>query len=369
VQEIFLNHHSNDHFSRSSLLSFFHDRNELLHSVSESDDNTRHLQRALTLLFEQFGVKESDHFFFVPTSQEGLMQLCLSLYANVVRQTGKNHFLTITHPSKSVQECFQKFEALGCTSKYLRTNQFGQVSKEILEESWKPRHAFLSLPWANHLTGVIHPIADLAQVCHQKEIFFHVDGSLCFGQLFFRLQDFEIDFFTFEGLFPAAAGLFVREGRPLPRFISDSQVNVLGVLSLAFAAEQFSSWTDYYCMETARLRDKLEQGVMEGFPDARVFFKEADRLPNRTVIAFPGVESEALLYLLRRKHIYATRGGDCYPLLADHLIECQVEATLAKSAVSFALSHKTKEQEIDRAIEEIVQIAKKLRTYSIQLCS
>jgi cysteine desulfurase len=121
---------------------------------------------------------------------------------------------------------------------------------------------------------------------------------------------------------------------------------------------------DHLSLETARLRDKLEKGIQARIPNAVIFFKEVERLPNCCAIGFPGVDAEALLFLLSRRHVSASMGGGAFPLLSRTLIATGIDPVLARCALSFALSSETTEEEIDYAVRTISYAAEQL-----QLCS
>jgi len=115
------------------------------------------------------------------------------------------------------------------------------------------------------------------------------------------------------------------------------------------------------------LRDKLERGIIEGFPDAFVFFNDQERLPNVTAIAFPGVANESLLFCLNRLGVYACIGGGTFQQLGILLEASGVDPVIAHTAVSFSLSRQTTELEIDKAVSIIVEEAIRLRNLSIKL--
>jgi cysteine desulfurase len=142
---------------------------------------------------------------------------------------------------------------------------------------------------------------------------------------------------------------------------------VPGLVALGCAAQETIEARDFLCTETARLRDKLEDGIVSGFPDAMPFFKSCERLPNCTTIGFPGIFNEALLFLLNRKGVYASIGGGNFQQISTILTSCGFEERLAHSAICFSLSRYTTEDEIDRAIEFIVDAAIKLRKTSINV--
>ncbi len=319
-------------------------------------------------IFEALGCDASDKFYFFHSSGEAIQQLFLFHYFDHVRSCGRNHILTTNIEEASVLMALHRLEELQCHGKMLPINEQGQLTSAALEKAINPRTSLLSVSWANGLTGVIHPIADIAEMCRAKDIRLHVDASYVIGKLYFRFEDLPIDYLTFDGSFLHApkgtAGLLVKSKSP---FSSPMGSSVGGMAALSQALEENMHMFDHVCLETARLRAKFESKIQQQIPDAQVFFQKADRLPNCCAIAFPGVFSDALLFLLNRKGVYASLGGGHCQKLSHILIASGIEETLANCALSFSLSFETREEEIDYAIRVIVESVQKLKALSGQL--
>ena len=330
------------------------------------------LNKNTEIILASLGAQPGDRFYFFSSSAEAISHLYLSHYFDSIRHTGKNHILTTNIEEASVLMSLKRLEELGCTGKILPVNAQGQLTKDVLDEALRPRVSLLSLSWANGLTGVVHPIADLAEVCRARDMRIHVDASYVIGKFYFRFVDLPIDFLTFDGSLLHApkgtAGLLVKEKALFsPPFSSMMGVPVGGIAALAEALERGASMFDLVCLETSRLRDKLEKGILRGFPEAKVVLSLADRLPNSTAIIFPGVVSDALLFLLHRKGVYASLGGGHCQKLSHILNACSIDDVLAQCGLSFSLSYETKEEEIDYAIETIVECAHKFKELSGKL--
>ncbi len=266
---------------------------------------------------------------------ESDFQVIFSTYRDFIRETGRNHLLTLETEEKTILGPIQSLESFGVYGKMLPTNEQGQLTKEILVEAIKPKVAMLSISFADHFTGVIHPIFDLAEVCREKEIKLHLNLNAVLGKLYFQLEDIDADFFTLPGAVIAKESFApVFENVP-----SQSLEQIL---------EKAKEELDHFCTETARLRDQLERGIQERAAHCQIPFQAAHRLPHISVIAFPGLSTEALLYLLHTQGIDAKQGR-------NHLI-------------SFELTSKTKEKEIDHWIECISDAVQKLQNYAAQLC-
>ncbi len=328
------------------------------------------LQKGIEQLFHAVGASSQDEMQLYGSGAEAVSQVFWRQYVEESRHTGKTQFLTTLVEEAPFLLSVKKLESLGCSGKVLPVDSWGRLTPDVLSKAIGPRTSLVSLSWANGLTGVMHPIEDLSEVCREKGCAFHVDASYVFARNFFRFQDLPIDFLTLNGsVLHAPVGsavAFVKGGRSLYQ-AGQSDQNVAMTVALSQALEILQSRFEHYCTETARLRDKLEKGVCARYPEAYVMFQEAERVPHCTAIAFPGVAGEALLYLLNMKGVYASIGGGRFQALSKMLLGCGIEESVAHSAVSFCLSQETTELEIDYAVDAIVEAVHRLRSYSIHL--
>lgn len=315
------------------------------------------------------GAAADDEFVFTSSGEEAVRKLFLALYLDVAKETGRTHLLFSPGDPWASEPGISWLEKLGYTPKTAAVNARGQITAQALEEMLRPRTALLSLPWADPLTGVIQPLADLAEICNQKEVLFHVDASATLGKLFFRFQDLDVDFLTFSGRSlhaPAASGGILVKGGGIKSTIREREELAFAPLlsGLSLSQEMLYQSIDHVCLETARLRGKLEDELKTHLPDVTALFAESERVPHICAIAFPGVHAEALLALLQKDGIFAAL---CQGSFSKLLQACNLDKSLAFSTLSFSLSHDTSEEEIDYAIERITSHVKKLRSYSTQI--
>ena len=282
----------------------------------------------------------------------------------------KNHIIKAAIDDPLTLNMIEKWDSLGVTLKEVPLNSEGQVTVETVRQVLSPRTTLLTLPWANGLSGVMHPIWEIANLCQEKEVLFHVDASTILGKYYFAFSDIPIDFLTFDGSLLhgpiGSGGLLVRDPETISlsaKLLEDSP-NIALLASLATACQETEEHFDYLCLETARLRNKLEKHITNGVPKAEVLFQSAERLPHVSCIAFPGVFNELLAFILREKGIAVSFGGGNFPLLESMLKQIGIEKRLASSALSFSLSRDTTEEEIDRACAVIVEAAQRCQTFS-----
>ena len=338
------------------------------------------LVESYEMIYNLLGATKEDTIIFTSSGAEAVNTAILSTYQDVTIKTGKNQFITSRIDEAPAIMSVERLEEWGCLGKMVAVNSGGFVTAEAIGDAMTPRTAMVSLSWANGLTGVINPIKEIAALCRERGVLFHLDASHVLGKLYFIQNEVNADFISFNGdHFHApkgTGGLFVRKGVACKPFIIGGMeqgglrggpLNVPALAALGIAAKEALECRDLLCAETARLRDKLEKGIVEGFSGAIPFFQNQNRLPHCTTIGFPGIVNEALLFLLNRKGVYAGIGGNSYQQIALILQASGVEETLANSAVCFSLSRETTEEEIELAIPIIIDTAKHLSKISEQL--
>lgn len=333
------------------------------------------MKEAYKSIYELFGAKEEDTFVLTSSGAESVNQAVLSTYMSVTRATGKNQFITSHIEEAPAILSLNRLEHFDCVFRQVMPNSDGQITAEILSKAITPRTAMISLSFGNGLTGVINPIHEIAMLCKERGILLHLDVTHVIGKLYFEMADLGAHIITFNAdqihAPKGIGGLFCRSGTPLSPFIVGGteqggsragSFSVANLAALGQVAKEAIETRDLMCTEVARLRDKLEMGIVANYPEAVPFYSDQERLPHVCAIAFPFIASESLLYALNRKGLYACIGGGNFLQLSELLISSKVSDDHARTALSFSLSRETTEEEIDRAIILICDSAKKLRT-------
>ena len=366
---IYLDHHSATKPSMSAiermLVFFKSDWGNPLAPHFMGQQVVASIQKNTKRFADLLGLSSQDRIFCFNNRLEALSQLAFSHYRNTVYQTGKNQIITTNTEDIGSLQIWRQLEEIGCICTQVAVNQQGQITQEILKEAFFPKVSLLSLSWANSLTGVIHPLADLAELCKAKGIILHVDASSILGKAYLCLRDLPIDFLSLEGsLIHAPQGTSIMVVKNNAAFSCVQQQSPAALASLVAAVEENVALFESTCLETARLRDVFEEKICRQV-DAKVLFSHVERLPNCSVIAFPMVHAEALLYLLNRKGVFASIGGGQHQILFQTLINCHIAPEVAHSAMSFSFSYETTEEQIEAAVCIIVDSVKQLKKMTI----
>jgi cysteine desulfurase len=298
----------------------------------------KEINQAIASLYELVGAESKDQFYFSSREQDALRHLFLELVLPHMFETGRNHILTLDPLSKAVP---------GCVEFILEVNEHGQVTPELLEKAITPRTSIVILPWVNRITGIIQPIWELGEICRKKEVLFLVKGSEIFAKLFFRFQDLSIDILTFEGdKFHApkgSGGFFVKGSSAALRYLKKETIPydaVAALISMGVAARETLDYMDGMCTEIARLRANFEDRLQKEIPDVVIFGKKGSRVPSTVAFAIPGIHPDLLLFHLAERGIFAARD---------------------EQAVSCTFSSQTTNEEVEKAAEQIIEIAKELK--------
>ena len=243
----------------------------------------------------------------------------------------------------------------------LAVDEAGRLDLAELEASIRPETALVSVMAANNETGVRFPTPEIAAVVKARGALFHVDATQAVGKVPLDLAGLPIDLLNlsahkFHG--PKGAGaLFIRRGLRLRPFMVGGQQergrrggteNLPALVGLGKASElALERLPDMARVEA--LRDGLEAALKAALPDLRIHGEGSPRLPNTSLLGFPGLEGEALQLRLSQAGICVSTGSACTTGRKEpsHVLRAMgVEPALARGTIRISLSRFTTEAEI-----------------------
>jgi len=256
----------------------------------------------------------------------------------------------------------------------------GMLDLPELGEALGDDTAVVSVMWANNETGVLFPVEKIGSLCRDRGILFHTDAVQAVGKIPMKLSEMPIDMLSLSGHklhAPKGVGaLYVRRDvRFRPFLVGGHQEGnrrggteaVPAIVALGKAAELACERMEGEQTRVRALRDKLERELLKRCPDARLNGHPEQRLPNTANISFEYVEGESILLMLDRHGICASSGSACTTgsLEPSHVLRAMgVPYTAAHGSVRFSLSVYNTEEEIDKVIEVLPPIIKRLRQLS-----
>ena len=304
------------------------------------------------------------------------------------------HVITTSTEHEAVLNTCQELEMLGVQVTYLPVDRDGRVDPESLRqavetgrsnphlplEPVRPATTLITIMHANNELGTVQPLEEIGHLARQNKIYFHTDAVQSAGKIPINVDAMGVDLLSLSGhklYAPKGIGaLYIRRGTRLRQLLYGGHhqrgfrpgtENVAGIVGLGKAAEMASESLAEDARRVGGLRDKLEKGLLDRVPRARVNGGGAPRTPNTTNIMFPGIEGEALVIALDLKGLACSVGAACSSgaVAPSHvLMAIGLSPEDAKSSLRFSLGRHTTPAEIDFALEAVPAAVAQLRQLS-----
>lgn len=303
-----------------------------------------------------------------------------AFHAALAAQPDKRHIITTKVEHPAVLNVAQRLESEGYDVTYLGVDAEGRLDLDELRGALREDTALVSIMYANNENGVINPMYEIADIVKAHGALLHTDAVQAVGKVPFSLRDLKVDYLALSGHklhAPKGVGaLFVRKGAPFRTFMLGGHQehgrragteNTAGIVALGRAVELATKHIDEERTVVKAMRDRLEQGLMDAIPDARLNGHPEDRLPNTSNISFKYVEGEAILLMMDQHGICASSGSACTSgsLEPSHVLRAMgVPFTFAHGSIRFSLSRYNTEAEVDKVLEIMPGIIERLRVLS-----
>ena len=303
-----------------------------------------------------------------------------AIWSALQTQPEKRHLITTRVEHPAVLNVVQYWERQGYHVTLLGVDGKGRLDLDEYAAALSDDTALVSIMFANNEVGDIYPIQAMAEMAKERGILFHTDAVQAVGKTPIDLRHLPVDMLSLSGHkihAPKGIGvLYVRKGVRFRPFLRGGHQergrragteNVPYIVGLGMAAQLSSDHMQEERVNVARLRDKLENGLLERIPDCMVNGDVENRLPNTSNIAFKNVEGEAILLMLDRLGICASSGSACTSgsLEPSHVLRAMgVPFNYAHGSVRLSLSRYTTEEDVDYGMENFPGVIETLRAIS-----
>lgn len=272
----------------------------------------------------------------------------------------------------------QQLERQGFDVRYLPVDASGIVAPEQLRQFMTTDCRLVSIMVANNETGVLQPIEQLAAICSQQDVPFHTDAVQAVGKIPVHFRQLQVTALTlsahkFHG--PRGIGaLLLRPKTPIyPMLFGGFQQAGLrpGTEPIELAVGMHHAlqiWQrDGHTRQKrmAALRDRFEESLRAANIGVIVNALGADRLPHTSNVAFPGLDCQALHMALDMAGVACSVGSACSSGAAQPstvLVAMRLPEKIVSSSLRFSLGVFTTRQEIDDAVQRIVDVAARLHS-------
>ncbi len=336
-----------------------------------------HLERARESVARLVGAERPSEIIFTSCGTEADST---AIWSALNTEPDKSHIITsrVEHPA--VRSLALHLKRKGYHVTELPVDSAGLLDPRDVERAITKKTALISIMAANNETGVLFPIEEIGRIAASHGVKFHTDAVQLVGKVHLDVRSLNVNLLALSGHkihAPKGIGaLYVRRGtRFRPFLIGGHQERgrrggteaVPNIVALGKAAELALEHVDEEQSRVRALRDRLERGLLEAIPSAKVNGDPQQRLPNTTNISFEHVEGEAILLMMSDLGMAASSGSACTSgsLEPSHVLRAMgVPYTFAHGSIRFSLSRYTTDDDVDYVLEHMPAIIARLREIS-----
>jgi len=293
-----------------------------------------------------------------------------------------SHIITVKTEHKAVLDASAHIEKMGGEVTYLDVASDGLISLEALDAAIRPDTILVSIMWANNETGVIQPMKAIGDICDKHGVLLMSDATQAVGKMPVgpKAMGVHLMAFTAHKMFgPKGVGaLYVSRRQPRVKVapqidgggheqgMRSGTLNVPAIVGFGKAAELAAEEMESEGQRLRRLRDKLEDALLESVEESFVNGSREHRLGHVANITFRHAEAEGVMMTFNQR-VALSSGSACTSASVEpsHVLTAMGHSSeLAHSSLRFSLGRFNTEEEVDQAIEAVVRGVEKVRGMS-----
>ncbi|MCL2624446.1 MAG: cysteine desulfurase [Planctomycetaceae bacterium] len=224
-----------------------------------------------------------------------------------VAPQGSGHLVVSSVEHPAVMQTAKFLETLGYGLTLVSPNRDGIIDPESVVEAIQENTFLVSITMAHHDTGIIQPVAQIAERCRLAGVLVHTDASQALGKIPVHVARLKVDLLSMSGhkmYAPKGIGaLFVRHGTPISPILHgegneyglrSGVENVTGIVAFGKTANIADKYMQQSIERMSQFRDLLETKLLSMVPGLLVNGQEVERLPNTTSVTFPHVFADKM---------------------------------------------------------------------------
>lgn len=255
----------------------------------------------------------------------------------------------------------------------VRPGRNGRIAPEELERAVGPDCALVSVMSANNETGVIQPVAELAEIAHKAGALMHTDAVQAFGRIPLAIDTCDaVSIAAHKIGGPVGIGaLALRMRCPFhPQNFGGGQEagkrpgtqDVRGALAFAAAAKAQTDHLAERRSACAAKANRLFQKICApgtGIQPTTTAQIDDTRLPGMVSIYVPGLDSETLILKLDQKGFEVSAGSACSSGSLDpsHVLSAMgIARNDALGALRISFDERISDEDLDRFADALIGI-------------
>jgi len=342
-------------------------------SYSVGRSNKESIEKARTQVARLINCQPKEIYFTSCATESNNLAIKGVAWAN--RNKG-SHIITsaIEHPA--VTEVCKYLSSQGFEITSLPVDQNGRIDPKDVENAIRKDTILITIMHANNEVGTIQPIQEIGKIARQNNVIFHTDASQSVGKIETDVNKLGVDLLTIAGhklYAPKGIGaLYIRNGTPIENLmhgagqekgIRPGTENVIHIVGLGKACEVALRDFKQNRQNMQVSRDRLLNGLISQLGNkVHVNVNLENCLPNTLSVAFEKVSAHALASFISSDVLIST-GSACHSgetTISSVLQAMNLDFSTAAATVRISTGKNTTAEEIDFAVEVLVNAVKKL---------
>lgn len=302
--------------------------------------------------------------------------LALKGVAWAYRDRGR-HVVTTAVEHQAVLRACAALERDGFEITYVPVDASGRVDPDDVARALRPDTILVSVMLVNNEVGTLQPVAEIARYARERGVLVHTDAVQAAGVLPIDVDQLGVDLLSLSahkiGGPKGVGALFVRPGTQLlplidgggqERRLRAGTENTPAIAGFGLAAELAAAERAARAARLCRLRDRLESGILDRVPGARVHGVDAERAPHITNVLLPGTTADTLLIQLDLVGVAASSGSACSAGSPEpsHVLQAMgLSEEEAFASVRFSMGPETTEEDIDYVVDLLPRAVERAR--------
>jgi cysteine desulfurase len=220
----------------------------------------------------------------------------------------KPHCITSNLEHAAVRLSLAQLEREGWDVSVVACDRTGRISANEVHKAIRPETRLISITHASYELGTIQPLTEIAELCRDRELYFHTDAAQSVGKIECLPTQLGVDLLSLSGhkfFGPKGVGaLYVRLGVPLDPILfgegceaglRPGTASVANIAGLGQAAKLAQAGLASSIDRVNDLRNRFHANLQRliGQP-ITIHGQASNRLPGTLTIELPGISAEEL---------------------------------------------------------------------------
>lgn len=247
-----------------------------------------------------------------------------TVIAAVSHQNGPIVSASTEHPC--ILQPLRRLASRGRAVTFVSPNTEGVITADVVASAVTPDTALVSIMAANNETGVINPIAEIADRVRTiaPRALIHTDAAQLLGKVGVSMKELGVDLITISahkiGALSGTGALCIRDGIQIePLLLGGSQEsklrggteNVLGIAVFGAVCDMVAADLPARYEVMKEVRDTFESLIARELPDVVINGARVPRLPNTSSLYIPGIRADDLIVAMDLERILISSGAAC----------------------------------------------------------